>query len=138
MDELDSLKSSLSSKRSQLSAKQQERVRYLGVANEIDAVYQRMVADKRTIRGYRDSVNSFYKEKYDRFCGNLYKNTYLASIKQLISDYDTVINKLDTNVDRLNTAKAQWENKAYQCDGVIGYLRSAVNSLVHQIENWVN
>lgn len=138
MSALDDLRAYLNELRAELQMKQQEKARYMATANSIDVVYRRMATDKKTIKSYRDSLDNFYKERYDRFSGNLYKETYLASISQLISDYDTVISRLDTNMDRLNTAKAQWENQAYQCDGIIGYLRSGINSVIHQIENWVN
>ena len=62
----------------------------------------------------------------------------ITNINFKFDDYDLVISNIDTNMDRLNTARAQYENKAYKCNGPIGYLQSSVNSLVHTIENWVN
>lgn len=67
-----------------------------------------------------------------------HSETYKVQLEALIDDYDLVISNIDTNMDRLNTARAQYENKAYKCNGPIGYLQSSVNSLVHTIENWVN
>lgn len=138
MDELESLKTSLSSKRQQLAAKKAEKQRYLGMASDVRAVYNRMAEDKKTIKGYRDSVKTFAKEKFTTFKGKLYSDTYKSRTDTLIANYNTVISNLDTNMDRLNTVVAQYENKAYQCNGLIGYLESSINSLVHTIENWVN
>ena len=138
MDELDSLKSLLNSVRQQLAEKNAEKQRYLGIASDVQAVYNRMADDKKVIKGYRDSVKTFAAEKYDTFKGKLYSDTYKARMELLISNYNTVINNLDTNMDRLKNVVAQYENKAYQCNGPIGYFESSINSLVHTIENWLN
>ena len=131
MADLDSVKASLRSFRDQLAAKKAEKQRYLNTAADIGAIYDRMAEDKELIKSYRSSVKTFLKEKFDTFKGNLYLETY-------IDDYDLVISNIDTNMDRLNTTRAQYENKAFKCNGPIGYLQSSVNSLVHTIENWVN
>ena len=128
----------MSSKRQQLANKKAEKQRYLGIAADVRAVYNRMAEDKKAIKGYRDSVKTFAKEKFTTFKGKLYSDNYKARTDALISSYKTLINNLDTNMDRLNNVVAQYENKAYQCNGLIGYLESSINSLVHTIENWVN
>ena len=138
MADLDSVKESLISYKSQLEAKRVEKQGYLNIAADIDAIYDRMAEDKELIKGYRNSVKTFLKEKFDTFKGNLYSETYKTQLEALIDDYNLVISNIDINMDRLNTAKAQYENKAYKCNGPIGYLQSYVNSLVHTVENWVN
>ena len=138
MADLDSVKSSLRSYRNQLAAKKAEKQGYLDTAAAIDEIYDRMAEDKKTIKSYRSSLKDFAKEKFDTFKGNVHSSIYKTSIEDLISHYDTVIDRLDTNMDRLNTLKGQYENKAYKCNGPIGYLQSTVNSLVHTIQNWVN
>ena len=97
-----------------------------------------MAEDKELIKGYRSSLKTFLREKFDTFKGNLYTESYKAQMEALISDYDVVIGNIDTNMDRLNTARAQYENKAYKCNGPIGYLQSMVNSLAHTVQNWFN
>lgn len=138
MDDLNSLNASLNSFRNQLAAKKAEKQRYLDTAADIKVVYDRMAEDKKLIKEYRNAVQRFLKERFDTFKGDLYKESYKTKLSELLSDYDTVIGNIDTNMDRLNTARAQYENKAYACNGVIGYLQSSVNSLIHTIENWVN
>lgn len=138
MSDLDSVKASLRSFRKQLAEKKDEKQRYLNTAADIGAVYRRMAEDKELIKGYRSSVKTFLREKIDTFSGCLYSETYKVKLEALIDDYDLVISNIDTNMDRLNNARAQFENKAYKCNGTIGYLQSSVNSLVHTIENWVN
>ena len=90
------------------------------------------------LKSYRSSIRTFLKEKFDTFKGNLYSETYKTQLEVLLEDYDLVIDNIDTNMDRLNMARAQYENKAYGCNGPIGYLQSSINSLVHTIENWMN
>lgn len=138
MADLDSVKASLRSFRNQLAAKKAEKQGYLNTAADIGAIYDRMAEDKELIKSYRSSVKTFLKEKFDTFKGNLHSETYKAQLEALVDDYDLVISNIDTNMDRLNTARAQYENKAYKCNGSIGYLQASVNSLVHTIENWVN
>ena len=138
MADLDSVKASLRIFQKQLAAKKAEKQGYLNTAADIGAIYDRMAEDKELIKSYRSSIKTFSKEKFDAFKGNLYSETYKAQLDALIDDYDLVIRNIDTNMDRLNTARAQYENKAYKCNGPIGYLQSSVNSLIHTIENWVN
>ncbi|WP_426350408.1 hypothetical protein ACPWSR_03970 [Alloiococcus sp. CFN-8] len=138
MATLEDLKFSLTEIKSQLRAKQKEREGYLAIAADIDAVYERLAEDKKIIKGYRDSVKSFSEESYDDFKGNLHKNSYKTSVNDVIESYNKVISNIDANMDALNMEKASYENKASRCYGLIGSFESAVNSLVHRIENWVN
>ncbi len=138
MDELAALRESLSRLQQQLADKKAEKQGYLDIAEEIQAVYKRMAEDKALIEGYRKSVKTFCKEKYDTFKGNLYSESYKVKLEELLDDYDLVIGNIDTNMDRLNKEVARYENLAYQCNGPIGYLQSSVNSLWHTIQNWVN
>lgn len=138
MDKLSTKKTNLRNKKGQLLAKQNEKQGYLNTASDIGVIYDRLAEDKRVIREYRNSVKTFVREKFDTFSGDLYSNSYKTKMEDLISKYDSVISNIDINMDRLNSVRAQYENKAYKCNGVIGYLQSAINSLVHEIENWVN
>lgn len=137
MHDLNSIKSSLRNYRNRLSDKRAEKQRYLDIASDIGAVYKRMSDDKKTIKSYRKSVKKFRREKIDTFKGDLYKS-YKKKMKELIDDYDLVISNLDTNMDRLNTVRKQYENKAYGCNGLIGSYQSHVNSLYRKVQNWVN
>lgn len=131
MSELDSLKA-------ELERKEKEKQKYLIIADKIKKIYERMVEDKKLIKSYRNGVKNFQKENYNTFKGYLHENLYIVKIDELLAYYDTVIKNIDTNMDRLNTTRAEYENKAYQCNGVIGYLQSLINSLLHEIENCIN
>ena len=82
----------------------------MNTAADIGAIYDRMAEDKELIKGYRSSIKSFLKEKFDTFKGNLYSETYKTQLETLSDDYDLVISNIDTNIDRLNTTRAQYEN----------------------------
>lgn len=103
-----------------------------GVIKKMDSLLQQLQSE------WEGAASESYAARYQELKGNLYSETYKAQLEALIDDYDLVISNIDTNMDRLNTARAQYENKAYKCNGPIGYLQSSVNSLVHTIENWVN
>lgn len=138
MEGLEFLHQQLSSLQQRLANKRAERQRYLDIASDIGDIYNRMAADKRSLKTYRDSVKDFSREKFDLFSGDLYKNQYKTCIGDLIGDYNTVISNFDTNMDRLNSVRSQYESKAYECGGIIGALQSQINTIVRQIQNWVN
>lgn len=138
MDELDEKKALLRTYRNQLTIKKSEKQSYLDTAADIGEVYQRMADDKAIVKGYRDSVKSFLRENYNTFTGDLYSESYKAKLNEVVQEYEVVIKNIDTNLDQLNLARAQYENKAYSCNGKIGQLQAAINSLIHTIQNWVN
>lgn len=138
MNDLTSIQAALNNCINQLANKQKEKQGYFNMAAEIGEVYERLVDDKKIIKVYRDSVKTFLNENYGTFNGNLHSEVYKVQLKSLINEYNVVINNIDINMDRLNTLRAQYENKAYSCDGVIGYLESSINTLTHTIQNWVN
>ena len=138
MAELSTLKSDLKDKKSELRAMQSKKTRCLNMASDIDSVYDRMRQDKSVMQDYYEEIKRFYKEKFDKFDGDVYDSRYKIYIEQLVADYKKTIKNIDINMDRLNTEKARYENEAYRCNGLIGYLQSAINSIAHQIENWTN
>lgn len=138
MDALNDLENSLDALKRDLNRRLNEKQNYLNTASKIGVIYGRLKNDKDTVSDYRKSLKSFAREDYDSFKGNLYKNEYRAQAMELVATYDRLISLLDDNLDKLNSERAKYENLAYQCDGLIGYLRSAINSVAHQIENWVN
>jgi len=138
MDGLSALRRRLREKRAELKETQAEKQRCLDMAAAIDLVYKRMKQDKEIMEDYREDIKRFYREKYDRFDGDVYDSRYKVNIEQLKDEYKITIKNIDTNMDRLNTEKARYENEAYRCNGLIGIIQSAINSIVHQIENWTN
>ncbi len=138
METLEDFKNAFDSYKRQLAAKLAERRKYMNIANEIGAVYDRMADDKKAMKEYRNGLKSFANEPYDTFRGKLYLESYKVSTKALAKDYDVVIGNIDTNMDRLNLARCKYENMAYECDGVIGWLETQINTVSHTIQNWIN
>ncbi|SFI09811.1 hypothetical protein SAMN04487830_12228 [Pseudobutyrivibrio sp. OR37] len=128
----------LQSLRDALNAKKTEKQGYLKTAADIKVIYDRMKEDKDAVIGYKKSVKSFIDEEYSTFKGDLFVNTYQAKGNELISAYETVITNIDTNLDRLNNAKCDYENKAYACDPIIGHLEGLINSIITSIQNQLN
>lgn len=56
----------------------------------------------------------------------------------LISANRTYNDNIDEARDAINIEIARLENEIYRQDGIIGQLRSLINSLVHRIENFFN
>ncbi len=67
------------------------------------------------------------------------KDTYQALAEDsLISGYGTYYDETDQALDELNNEITRLENEMYDQDGVIGWLRSHLNSLFHSLENLLN
>lgn len=138
MDELDLLYKSLDELKNRLREKKAEQQRYYNIANDIKTVYERLADDKKIVKDYKSSVKSLYKEHFDTFKGHLYSNTYRVELDELLDDYQKVINNLDKNMDALNNAMADYENKALKLNGPIGVIQASINSAVHSIQNLFN
>ena len=59
-------------------------------------------------------------------------------MQTVVGSYDTLIKLLDTNLDMLNNERRRYENKAYECDGLIGVLERGINYLGRSIQNLIN
>lgn len=135
---LESLNNKLNKLAKSIQSALNQRQGYLDKADEIKKVYNRLLQDKKTIKGYRKDVSSFYKQKYSDFIGDNYKNVYKPTVKDLLDSYDKVIANIDTNLDALNNKVLYYSNQASGCLGPIGSLESAYNSVKTQIQNWTN
>lgn len=135
---LDSLYAQLHQYQRELEAKQAQRRRYMEKASQCKTLYRQVIADKNAVEGFRKSVKNLRNEKFDNFKGYQQGTVYKGTMLELIETYDTLIDDLDTNADRLNTKRMEWENKAYALDGPIGNLRGLINYLWTQIQNWTN
>lgn len=137
-DTLDDLKRNLKRIANNISEKMNEQQGYLKEAEAIQVVYDRLLRDKNTIKGYRKNINAFLGKSYDGFKGDNFKNKYKPSVQDLRDSYDEVISGIDLNLDTLNNKILEYKNKAANCWGPLGYLQSSYNSLKTQIQNWTN
>lgn len=137
---LASLRSSLASKQSQISAERTNLSNYQAKIAEIDAVYQTLKGQKKAMKDLKKDAKSFAEQSYPYWQGAVFKNTYQARLEAEVIDggYSQVISEIDTNLDALNTAKTEYENKVLSSQGFIGTLAAGINSLINAIENFVN
>ena len=84
---------------------------------------------KRTVK--RDVQQKYEWEgaQYDRFSG------YGTA---LVNAYQIYHANLDDARDEINLEISRLENQLYEQEGLMGQLRSLINSLVHRIENFFN
>ena len=138
MEDLDAMKALVRTYRNQLKTKQNQKQKYLDKANEIKAVYDRLATDKKAVIDYKNNLQIFIKEKFDTFKGKQYSLSYLVGMSDLLHQYETTIERIDTNMDRLNDEKTKYQNLANNLDGPIGRLKSLINTLTNKIVNWIN
>ncbi len=132
------LKTKLNSLSTQISTKKAERQGYLNVASDIGKVYGRVRTDKMRMEGYRYDIKTMYKEKYELFKGDRYLHTYKPEMSALLDEYDALIKRMDSNLDALNNAMLEYDNKASACLGPLGVLEKTYNSVHTRIQNWTN
>lgn len=137
---LESLQSSLSSKQSEISAERANLSNYQAKIAEIDAIYKTLKGQKKSMKELKKDVKNFGEQKYSHWEGNVFKTKYQEKLESQIIEggYEVVIGEIDTNLDALNTAKTEYENKVLASQGLIGVLAAGINSLINAIENFVN
>ena len=137
-DTLEGLKNSLNDIKDSITAWTNKRQGYLDKAAEIQAVYDRLKGDKKTIKEYKGTVKTYSRTSFDDFVGNNFEYGHKPKMKDLISSYDTVINKIDINLDALNDEILRQKNLASDCLGPLGELGKALHTVQTKIENWTN
>lgn len=84
---------------------------------------------KRTVKSDVQHKYDWKGSKYDQFSG------YGSA---LISTNQTYYGNLDDARDEINMEIMRLENQLYEQEGLLGQLRSLINSLAHRIENFFN
>ena len=137
---LEGLQNSLYSKQSEISAERANLSNYQAKIAEIDAIYQTLKGQKKSMKELKKDVKSFGEQSYPYWQGNVFKTKYQEKLDSQIIEggYEVVIGEIDTNLDALNTAKTEYENKVLASQGLIGVLAAGINSLINAIENFVN
>lgn len=137
-DTLEGLKNTWGDIKKSITAWTNKRQGYLDKAAEIQAVYDRLKGDKETINGYKKTVKKYSKKSFDDFVGNNFQYGHKPKIDDLLSSYDTVIEKIDANLDALNEEILRYKNLASECWGFLGELGKALHTVETKIENWTN
>lgn len=137
-DQIDECNRQLRQKKRELGQLQDERSSYMAEARKIGEIYDRLAENKRVVREKRDALNHFKRDEYTWFTGKLYQNSYQPSVAAVVQSYDGLIRRIDQNLDMLNDERRRYENKAYECDGMIGVLERGINYLGRSLQNLVN
>lgn len=108
--------------------------------DEIDQLYQDMRQEKESLSDLKRQLNQLANENYENWQGDIHRQQYIPRVKdQLISgSLTTTIRNVDDNIDALNRAKTEFENRINRTEGVIGHLEGLVNSAWTSIENLMN
>jgi prefoldin subunit 5 len=108
--------------------------------SQIEKIYDKMQSAKRSLIAQKNDLSSFSHETFSNWKGQLYKTEFVNPVQQwLVSNsYPQVIRQVDANMDALNDAKTDYENRILDNFGIIGDLAARINSLENEIENMLN
>ena len=84
---------------------------------------------KSTVEGKVRGIYAWKGAKYDVFSG------YASSLMEANKNY---YDNLDNARDAINSEIGRLENQLYSQDGLLGQLRSLINTLARKIENFFN
>lgn len=134
--EYDRLVSDKANAQNQLSDAVRER-------DQIQDKIDRLKAAKRTLS---DEYNSFHdvkrivegavRQDYE-WKGGTYDQFYGCG-SALVNANQVYYGNLDDARDEINLEIMRLENRLYEQEGILGQLRSLINSLAHKIENYFN
>ncbi|MBD7913264.1 MULTISPECIES: DUF5082 domain-containing protein [Clostridium] len=137
---LSGLKRRRDSYRKDISEESSKLEDYRAKAKALASLYERMKEKKSEMKSLEKSLDSFVGQSYEFWEGNVYKTRYKNTAKnELVENgYGKMITIIDNNLDEINTKRAYYENLVYETEGIIGKLHSCLNSVITEIENWVN
>ncbi|MBC1343622.1 DUF5082 domain-containing protein [Listeria welshimeri] len=94
---------------------------------------------KEEAKESKKNTEALIIENHDRWKGVLKDKWEIQTETDLINEgIKEYIDKVDRNLDEINLKIMELENKKYNTEGVIGNLRSGLNWLGTQIENFIN
>lgn len=114
--------------------------KYQQKVNRIEKIYGRMQDAKRKLNVEKNDLSSYSEEVFPLWQGRLHTMTFVNPVQQgLVSgSYSEVIRQVDANMDVLNNAKTDYQNRILRNYGLLGDLAAGINSLWNRIENWFN
>lgn len=137
-EKIDDYNRQINQKKREVNQLQDERSAYMAKAQKIGRIYDRLAENKQVVREKRDALSRFKREEYAWFTGKLYQDAYQPSVEGAVQSYEELIQRIDQNLDMLNDERRRYENKAYECDGMIGVLERGINYLGRSIQNLIN
>lgn len=134
------LNTKLNELKAELRAQEALNNSYKHKVDEIDKIYSEMQDVKKDMKKHKKDVTKYVEKSYKYWKGNTFKTRYQANITECLidGDYEKLLGKIDDNMDALNTEKTKYENLILKTGGIIGHISAGINSLVTEIENFVN
>lgn len=132
------LRGQLADAEAKLSAARSQAESYRATADAIGVIYDDLKTKKAALKTMKTAVNTFKDTSYAQWKGNLWQSDYKTAVSGVESAYSTIISEIDTNLDNLNLERARYNNLANEQWGIAGRLAGAVNSLITEIQNWLN
>ena len=131
--------SQLASLRSQAAAIRCQKADYQEKIRQIKEIYNHLQKIKGCYRTEKKSLNKLKNENSDEWTGNLYKTKFNQPVGSIISnELNTTIKAIDRDMDRLIDKMNEYENKIFECDGLLGQIEIWINNLLGTIEKWFN
>lgn len=131
--------SQLASLRSQAAAICHQKADYQAKIREIKEIYNHLQKIKGRYRTEKKSLNKLKNENSDEWTGNLYKTQFNQPVSSVISnELNITIKAIDRDMDRLIDKMNEYENKIFECDGLLGQIEIWINNLAGTIEKWFN
>lgn len=131
--------SQLASLRSQAAAICCQKADYQAKINQIKKIYNHLQKIKVDYYTEKKSLFKLKNENSDEWTGNLYKTQFNQPVSSVIdNELNTTIQAIDSDMDRLIDKMNEYENKIFECDGLLGQIEIWINNLLGTIEKWFN
>lgn len=131
------LRCEINAKESVLASRQRELEAYQERADYLRGLYNTLLEQKRALISTRNSISNSKSQSYEMWRGETLR-THQAAVDATVGASDTLVREVDAALDAINTQRAHYENKVSNTQGLIGCLKSVINSLGTQIQNWTN
>ena len=136
---IDALRLRLNDKQSQMERVKSDNSALQDKVDALQRIYNELKDAKNELSALRNGVNHYAGKKYDLWAGHLYDqhfNRFLS--RTLCGSYDYVIREIDRNMAKVNNERARSQNRILRNEGIIGNLKAAINTIVTQIQNWID
>ncbi len=136
-DQINSARNSINNANAKISDCQSEKARLKAKIERLKKAKLELVSRKEEVRS-KKLYASLNHGSVSEWKGTK-KDEYKSQVEEeLLSGYGTYYEQTDQALDEINNEVTRLENDIYEQEGIIGWLRSRVNSLANSIENLMN